>query len=376
VSNQPKSKQYDLNLGYPDLATVPNTLLAGISSAVLQTGRGLQYGGDLRGILPARQQIAGFLCKQYGRDVQPNELMIATGSVQALDVICRTLTKPGDVVIVESPTFFFAVELFRMSHVEVVGVPINAEGIDLDALQGLIDQYGSRIRFLYTIPSYQNPTGYCASADNRRRVVELARQHDFTVLEDSAYHLLYFHDAPPPLMREFDEDSGHVVTVGTFSKLLAPSLRQGWIWATPEQITRFVSFKTDASTSTLTCEILADYLRRDDINQQIAYLRDFYGRKCARMLEALQRYMPDGVTWTVPGGGFYIWATLPQGIAAKQLRSIVQAQGADFMPGQAAYAGPAEDRYMRLCFAYIAEDLLDGAAQILAAGIRDMMQSR
>lgn len=366
-------KPYDLNLGYPELAAIPKDTLAGIANELLCNSQGLQYGGDLKGVTFAREEVARFLSDQTGDPLDVANLMLTTGSVHGIDVVCRSLTQPGDVVIVERPSFFFAINVLRMSHVELVSVPLCADGIDMDGLQSLIERCGSRLRLLYTIPSYQNPTGLCATADNRQKLVALAQQHNFVVLEDSAYQFLHFDTPAPPMLRHYAHDSDHVVTVGTFSKLLAPSLRQGWIWATPEQIDLFTRYKSDASASLLTCELLTEYLRRGLIQGQINYLRGFYREKARRMIDAMHKYLPTWVSWTIPAGGYFVWLTLPEACTASQLRTVVQARGADFMPGQTCFIEPTADRYIRLCFAYVNADALETGIAILGESLANQV---
>ncbi len=361
---------YDLNLGYPDLAVVPKELLADLTREIVCSNRGLQYGGDLRGVSFAREAVSRFLSDRTGDPVQPSELMITCGSLQGIDIACRSLTQPGDVVLVESPTFFFAINLLRMSHVELVGVPMRQDGIDLDRLQEVIERHSPRL--MYTIPSYQNPTGICATAENRKQLVALAQKHHFVLLEDTAYQFLNFGAPPPPMLKHYDQGSGHVVTVGTFSKLVAPSLRQGWTWATPEQIDLFANYKDDASASTLTCELITEYLRRGGMDQQIAFLQDFYGRKCARMAKAMAEHFPDWVSWTIPDGGFFVWVTLPERLSAKELRTAALARGVDFMLGQGCFVEPVMDRYLRLCFAYIGGDEIEAGVAILGSCLGEM----
>jgi 2-aminoadipate transaminase len=361
--------KYDLNLGYPDLDVVPKELLADLTREIVCSNRGLQYGGDLRGVLPVREAVSGFLAGTTGDPVQPSELMITCGSLQGIDIACRSLTRPGDVVLVESPTFFFAINLLQMSHVKLVGVPMRADGVDLDRLQVVIERHSPRL--MYTIPSYQNPTGVCATAENRQQLVALAQKHNFVLVEDTAYHFLHFGAPPPPMLKHYDQGNGHVITVGTFSKLVAPSLRQGWLWATPEQIDQFTNYKADASASTLTCELITEYLRRGDMDHQIAFLQDFYGRKCARMAKSLAEHFPEWVSWTIPDGGFFVWVTLPEYMSAKELRTAAQARGMDFMPGQGCFTEPVADRYLRLCFAYIGEDEIEAGVAILGSILRE-----
>jgi len=364
--------EIDLNTGYPDVAAMPNSTLAEIAADVITSGRGLQYAGTLDGIPALRTEVARFLNGHLCTGIDPSELMITSGAISAADIVCRALTQPGDVVITEDPTFFYNINVFRMSNVEVVSAPMTSEGIDLQAVEALIERYGKRLKMLYTIASYHNPTGINATLENRTRLIELAQTHDFTIVEDSTYQLLYYDDTPPPPMFKQLTKDDHVVALGSFSKLVAPSLRQGWIWATPPQITRFKQFKSDAATSLLSSEILTDYLKSGMLDLHIYDLREFYGRRRASMANALKTYMPDWAEWTNPDGGFFSWITLPERISASKVREATLAQGVDFMPGFQSFVAKVPDRYIRLCFAMLPEAQLEAGVAVIGACLKEM----
>jgi DNA-binding transcriptional MocR family regulator len=346
---------FDLKTGYPDQKVVPLERFAEISAEVLCSGRGWQYGGDLQGILPLREQIARFLTTYSGVSVTPDELIATNGALNAIDLVCRAVTQPGDVVVVEDPTFYFVVQVLRLSHVEIVGVKMSDEGIDLDDLKRLVDRYGERLKLVYTIPSYHNPTGITAT--NRSALAQMAQRFNFTLLEDSTYQQLYY-DTPPPLYLKLSDESGHVVSVGSMSKLLMPSLRTGWIWAQSEQIQRLKMFRDDAGSS-FTAHIVADFIRSDEIAGQVEFARNFYARKHSRAIAAMDRYAPAWLDWSAPGGGFFIWATLPKGLTAAQLQPFADEHGVSYMPGRNCYVAPPDDQHLRLCFAMLDEDALE-----------------
>lgn len=344
---------YDLKTGYPAMEIVPRDRLSELTAQVLGSGRGWQYGGDLRGILAVREQIARFLSETSPVTVTPDELMMTGGAIAATDLVCRAVTQPGDVVVVEDPTFYYMVGILGMSHVEVVGVPLCDEGIDLDALKSLVARYGERLKLVYAIPSFQNPTGITAT--NRAALAEMARQHNFYVLEDSTYQLLYYGGTPPPPYLKTYDDSGHVITVGTMSKLVMPALRLGWVWAQPEQIQAFKEFKDDAG-SALVAEVVADYMRSGEFSGQVERARQLYTRKHDRVVAALDRYAPDWLDWSAPGGGFFIWATMPEPLTATKLLPFAREREVSFFAGRDCYANAPHDRGLRLCFAKIDDD--------------------
>jgi 2-aminoadipate transaminase len=365
-------ENYNLSLGYPDLSVAPKELLAGIASELISSGKVLQYGGDKKGAESIREQVAIFLQNATGDSVDVADLLITNGALQAIDLVCRALLRPGDIIGVEAPTFHDALWLFRLNKADLVSIPLGREGIDLDALEALLKQHSSRFRLLYTIPSYQNPTGICASAARREKLIELASEHDFLILEDAAYHFLYFEKPPPPLIKSLSTDDAHIITIGSFSKIVAPSLRQGWIWARNDLIEYFSRFKSDGCTSLLTSLVLADYLQSDGAEARLKHLRNFYAAKRARVIDALQMHLSPWASWTNPGGGFFVWVTLSQDLSASKLRVVAQDQGVDFLPGQACFADPAEDLHFRLCFSHLPSDALEEAIAILGTCLASM----
>ncbi len=328
---------YDFKTGYPPADLIPRERLSAITARIIESGRGWQYGGDLQGKLPIREQVAHFLSDLSGVPVLPDQLMITNGALAGIDIACRTFTQPGDVVVVENPTFYYIVGQMKMSHVEVVGVPLASDGIDLTALAALADQYGERLKLVYSIPSFHNPTGI--NATNRAALAQLAAARDFIVLEDATYQPLYYGAPPPPLLKTYDT-SGHVVTVASVSKVLMPSLRFGWLWAQPDQVRAFKQFKGDGAPSTFTAEIVADCIASGMFADQVEQARALYARKHERMVAALDRHAPPWLDWTAPGGGYFIWATLPEPLTAAQVLPLARERGVDLFRGSDCYVNP------------------------------------
>lgn len=357
---------YDFKTGYPPLELIPREHLSAITARIIESGRGWQYGGELQGKLPIRQQVARFLTDLYGIDVLPDQLMITTGALAGIDIACRTFTRLGDVVVVEDPTFYYVVGLLKMSHIEVVGVPLTAEGIDLEALAKLADQYGERLKLVYSIPSFHNPTGI--NATNRAGLARLAAERDFIVLEDATYQPLYYGAPPPPLVKTHDA-SGHVVTVASVSKVLMPSLRFGWLWAQPEQVQMLKRFKGDGAPSTFTAEIVADSIASGMFAEQVDRARALYARKHDLIIAALDRHAPAWLDWSAPGGGYFIWATLPEPLTAAQVLPLAQARGVDVFRGSDCYVNPPHDRALRLCFAMLDDALIEPGIAALSEAL-------
>lgn len=362
---------YDLKTGYPDLALVPRERLSQITRDVLMQGRGLQYAGDAGGSVRARTQIARFLTDAYAMPVDPQQLIVTTGALQSIEITCRALTSPGDVVLVESPTFYYAVTVLEACRVQIVGVPMGEDGIDLDALKAALTQYGSRVKVLYTIPSFHNPTGITTTAESRRELARMAVQYGFTVLEDATYQPLYYGDAPPPIVGSFD-DGTHVVTVASVSKLIMPGLRVGWVLAAPSMIRTVKAAKGDGGLSLLTSETVADFIESGEMGPQVAYARQFYTKKHDLLVNALKECAPSWLKWSAPYGGYFVWCELPQGRSVERLVTLAQARGVDFYPGAASYADGRDDAHFRLCFAYLPDELIEPAVSALCASLHEL----
>lgn len=349
--------QYDLKTGYPNLDLIPREQLSAIAAELFTQDRPTQYVGDMRGDTWTREQVGAMLTATTRHTVDVPDLQITAGAISSIDQVCRYITKPGDIVLVENPTFYFIIHKLELSHVTVMGVPMAEDGIDLDALDAICKEYGERVTMFYAIPSFHNPTGYTYTDAKRRGLVEMAHKHNFTIVEDSTYQLLYFGDTPPPpMLREYDTASGRVITVGSFSKMIMPSLRIGWIWATPPQVDELLPYKATA-TSVFMSQLVGRMIADGHLWGQLEHAQGLYGGKHNIMLNELAAHAPPGVRWTKPNGGYFIWMTLPDGQTATDALAKMHALGVDAAPGQRAFVnGEAPDNTLRLCFALLPDD--------------------
>ena len=363
------SLKYDLNTGYPDLSLVPRGRLLEHLDGIFDAGRGMQYTGSLQGVASVREPVADFLTRSLGVPVPPDELMIIPGTLYGIDLVCRTVARPGEIVLVEEPTFFFAVHLLKMSHVEVIGVPMGSAGIDLNALEDALRRYAGRVRLIYTIPSYHNPTGNCATAANRAGLARLAAQYDVLALEDATYQVLYYGDPPPPALKTFDSGGEHIALTASVSKILMPSLRMGWIWASKTWIRRFLDYHTN-STPVLSADLVADYMASGEIDGQLTAVRAMLRRKHDTVMAALRENAPDWLEWNAPNGGYFLWARLPEGITATQVEQGAAERDLAVMRGSLSYAQPKDDQTLRLCFAMLPESDLIAAVERLCAVLK------
>lgn len=361
----------DLNTGYPDTkALVPRGRMAKITADLIISDQGTQYAGDILGPMPARQVISDYVAQTSNLPVGEGEFMITAGAIAACDLVCRAVTEPGDLVAFENPTFFFMTRVFGASRVRNAGVPMTEQGIDLNALEALAKREQGRLKLVYLITSFHNPTGMNTSAATRAGLVDLARRYGFKILEDVTYQWLYFDSPPPPLCRTFDPAGEVVFSAGSFSKVLMPSLRQGWLWSGAENMTHVARFKGDAAASLLTTRVVADFIRRGWINDQYEFARLHYGGRCAVLCEALREHLPPEVQWQAPMGGYFVWLTLPKGMNADDVRVDANKHGCDFMPGRLAYVEAPDARTMRLCFTLMNEDKLRQGARLIGESIR------
>jgi len=345
--------------GFPDSAMFDVDGLREASRRALdeEPGGALQYGAT-EGYDPLRQQLSAFM-KTKGVEVDPQGLIVTTGSQQALDLLGKTLISPGDKVIVEGPTFLATIQCFRLYGAQLISAPVDADGVDADRLAQLIAEH--KPKFVYLIPTFGNPSGGTLSLERRKKVLEAAVRHDTVIVEDDPYGDLYFGKAPPPslmaLTAEVPGSRERLVHCGSLSKVLSPGLRIGWMIAQAELLARATMCKqfSDAHTSTFAQATAAQYLRSGRMPATLAHVREVYGQRAAAMGAALAREMGDAVTFTQPGGGLFFWARLTGahgGLAdANVLAKRAIEKGVAFVPGAPFFAENADVATLRLSFA-------------------------
>ncbi|RRR67519.1 MAG: PLP-dependent aminotransferase family protein [Candidatus Viridilinea halotolerans] len=307
----------------------------------------LNYAPDARRL---KTLIAERLC-QEGVAANERQILVAYGSSQILGLLPHVLINPGDTVLVEAPTFMGAVRMFGRAGARLVGVPVDAEGLDVAALDAILHDLraaGVRPRFLYSIPTFQNPSGATLSLARRQRVVALAAAYGVLVVEDDAYVDLRFRGEPLPPMAAMDTD-GWVLRVGTFSKILAPGLRVGWAHGPKALIDRLFMFKPEGTSGPFVTHLVAQYCADGRLEAHIAALRFHYAAKCALMANALRRELPEA-TFVMPDGGFFIWLRLPEGVKSSALYPVAIEHGIEFLPGNRCFSDGRGDEHIRLAF--------------------------
>jgi 2-aminoadipate transaminase len=354
--------------GFADPALFPRADLVAATQAVLDedAAEALNYGPSFAGL---REQIVARLHSQ-GVEAESENILVSYGSSQILALLPQVFVDPGDVVLVEGPTFLGAVRHFADAGARLITVPTDAQGMDVDALESILRdfrQQNIRPKFIYAIPTFQNPTGTTMPLARRQKLVALGAEYGVVVVEDDAYGDLRFEGEPVPNLAALDQD-GWVIRVSTYSKILAPGVRMGWAYARPEIIARFSHFKAEGSSGPFLTRVVARYCAEGRLEAHIQDLIALYRHKRDVMLDAMAREFPEGFTALRPAGGFFVWCKLPPGMSAKALLSQVEARGATFLPGTRCFADGQGDDAIRLAFSFLpAEQIEEGIARIGAA---------
>ena len=363
--------------GFPDSAMfdVEGIRQASARALAEEPGAALQYGAT-EGYNPLREQLAAFMAAKGVKNLNPEGLIVTTGSQQALDLIAKTLLNPSDVALVEAPTFLATIQCFRLYGPQVVGVPIDAHGVQVDQLEALMVQHKPKL--VYLIPTFGNPSGATLSLERRLRVLELAVQYKTVVVEDDPYGDLYFGEDPPPsLLALSDQVPGSrdwLIHCGSLSKVLSPGLRVGWMIAPPDLLARATMCKqfSDAHTSTFAQATAAQYLKAGRMPETLSTVRRVYGERAQAMGEALKQVMGDALEFTQPQGGLFFWARLT-GANGKisdgdEFAKRAIDKGVAFVPGAPFFANNPDANAIRLSFATAdVAKIQEGVARLGAA---------
>lgn len=364
--------------GFPDSALFDvDGIREAVNTALTEeAGGALQYGAT-EGYQPLREQLAAFMAAKGNQGVDANDLIVTTGSQQALDLLGKTLVSPGDKVIVEGPTFLATIQCFRLYGAELITAPVDGQGVDTDALEKLIEEH--RPKFVYLIPTFGNPSGAMLSLERRRKVLEMAVRHGTLIVEDDPYGDLYFHDAPPPsllaLSGEVPGSRDRLVHCGSLSKVLSPGLRVGWMVGPAELLAKATMCKqfSDAHTSTFAQATAAQYLKAGRMPATLARVRAVYAERAAAMGNALRRELGDTIGFVQPQGGLFIWARLT-GTGGRladggELARRAIEKGVAFVPGAPFYASQPDHATLRLSFATVGVDRIEEGVRRLAQAL-------
>jgi DNA-binding transcriptional MocR family regulator len=347
--------------GFPDPALFDVEGIKASSDAVLTANPGpvLQYGAT-EGYGPLREGISGFMANK-GATVKPEGLIVTTGSQQALDLIGKCMISPGDKVIVEAPTFLATIQCFRLYGAQIINAPIDADGVDVDQLEKLIDEHKPKL--VYLIPTFGNPSGATLSLERRKRILEIAARTHTLVVEDDPYGELYFDQPPPPSMLALSDgipgSREWLAHCGSFSKILSPGLRVGWMIAPPALLANATMCKqfSDAHTSNLTQAIAAHYLTLNRLDGALAVVRTTYAERARVMAESLRRELGSAIAFNQPQGGMFFWARLTgaegKNSHAGEFAKRAIDKGVAFVPGAPFFAHDPDLSTFRLSFATV-----------------------
>jgi 2-aminoadipate transaminase len=344
--------------GFPDPETFPRERIAALLQEFATAGdsSAFQY-TPTRGLAGPLDAFADRLQRLQGRRPAEDELLITSGAIEALELVGKSFLDPGDVVVVEGPTYLGAIQSFRSFEAALVPVTLDERGLDVEELEGQLIG-GLRPKLVYTIPDHQNPAGVSLEADRRSGLVELARRYGFLVVEDVAYRELGFEDESPPSLWSLGPEV--VVQAGTTSKTFCPGVRLGWAVGPADVASRLVAAKqlTDQCAGALGQRLFEESERRGWIDEQLQRSRALYRRKGERMLAALERSMPQSAHWTIPQGGFFSWLTLP-GVDAVDLAGRAAEQGVAAVPGTLFFPDGRGADSLRLSFSLVADEKID-----------------
>lgn len=326
-----------------------------------------QY-ASVEGYAPLRQKIADFVRNTGVSDVTVDQLFLTQGAQQGISLLADLFLDIGDGVVVEGPSYIGALQAFESRQPTFYEMQMQNDGPDLDQLEAIVKKHP--VKLVYTIPTFQNPTGVCMSLEKRQRMAQLAAQYNFLVIEDDPYRELRYSGASLPPIKSFDR-SGNVVLLGSFSKILSPALRVGWMVA-DQSILALVNGLRSASdfqSSNVVLQMIDQYLEENQLVEHIAEICSVYGKRNMAMQEALTRYLPQNCSFSKPEGGFFIWLTLPENLTAKSL--LTADCPVSFIESSQLYETSRQANQMRLNFTGVTEEEIDKGCRLLAQRIRN-----
>ncbi|MFT5193583.1 MAG: 2-aminoadipate transaminase [Cellvibrionaceae bacterium] len=359
----------DFANGQPGVSILPTELIeqAAADCFSRHDPEMLKYGPE-QGDAHFLESLSKFLTPRYGFPVHRDELLVTTSNSTSIDLVCAMFTKPGDTVFIEEPTYFLAPKILQVDYaLNVIPIPVDEDGMSLDALEVALAKH--QPKFVYTIPTYHNPTGHSMSQERRERLHQLAQENNFLIIADEVYQLLSYHEnRPPPLAMAQFTSGNKVISLGSFSKILAPGLRLGWVQTGPELMERFITFGKIVSSGSLNHMVSGIVRSAIDLGLQAEYLekiKGIYKHRIDLMDEALHRYLPNSISWKKPEGGFFFWLTLPDGVSATDLAKRADPHNIGFVPGPICSNVKGLDNKIRLSFAfYDDEEIIEGCRRL------------
>ncbi|WP_461204804.1 aminotransferase-like domain-containing protein [Clostridium sp. DL1XJH146] len=361
--------------GCPDSECLPNKELSSIAEEILSSEEGvmaLSY-NDSDGYLPLRENVAKIMSSR-GIDASADKIVMTNGSQQGIDFVGRILLDIGDTVLIEKPTYIGALNTLKNYQCNFVTVDSDVDGMLIDDLEKKLKSE-NKVKFIYMISNFQNPTGRVWSLERRKKLVELANKYNVIIVEDDPYGELRFDGEGVPICKSFDTE-GRVIYLGTFSKILAPGLRVGWVYADEEIKYKILMCKqtVDMHVCALTQRIVNKYIAEINLKERIDELIEFYGNRRNLMMEALDKYMPEEVLYEKPLGGLFIWLELPENVDTTKLFFESLKNNVAYMPGTMFFSDDNINNYIRLCFSQENSEQIDKGIKILANMIKEKIE--
>jgi len=356
----------NLGIGQPSADLLPVDLVRQASESFFDSAQPLELNyGVLQGDERFLDSLAAFLTDAYCSEVTSDQLFVSGGNSQAMDLVSVVFANPGDTIFVEEPSFFLAFQIFRDHGLNIVGIPVDDDGICVDAIRRELASH--KPAFLYTIPSYHNPGGQCTSEARRRQIVELAAEYDFLIVADEVYQLLYYYDAPPPAYGTMTA-SGRVVSLGSFSKILAPAMRLGWIQTSEGLRSKIMAggfINSGGSINHISSHIVRQTINNGSLALHVENLRRVYRGRVKAMDDALREHFSAIAEWTRPDGGYFFWIKFDESIDTTPLRDKAREFETGFQDGAVFSTKGQLSNCLRLCFAhYNEDDIREGIARM------------
>ena len=368
----PPPGHINFGVGQPSADLLPVKLVETASADFLRCARPFEFNyGERQGDRRFRESLAAFLSRQYGLPTRPESLLVTAGNSQALAFIATQLTRPGDTVFVEEPSYFLAFNILRDHGVKLVGIPIDEHGMLIEHLEAELQAHKPSL--VYTIPSYHNPTGLCMSAARRHRLVELSQEHGFVIAADEVYQLLHYYDPPPVAFGSLagqQGGDGSIVSMGSFSKILAPGMRLGWIQTSEPLLQRLMAngvVSSGGSLSHFSSQVVRHAIDLGLQDQHLDHLRNVYRNRVEAMVRALRKHLGDSARWHKPQGGYFFWLEMPKDFDAPAMRQLAPSFKTGFQAGSVSSTKGQFSNCIRLSFAhYNEEQISDGIGRIAA----------
>ncbi|MCD7084863.1 aminotransferase-like domain-containing protein [Limosilactobacillus fastidiosus] len=335
----------------------------------------LQYGAA-KGVTELRELILKRVKEKENVEASLENVMVTTGSEQAIDLVGKAFVNPGDTVLVEEPTYLCALDVFRSYGANFVSVPMDEDGMKMDALEEALKQH-PETALIYTVPNFQNPTGRTMPADRRKKFAELAAKYDVPVLEDNPYGDIRFAGQHVPSVKSFDR-AGKVFYMSTFSKILAPGFRLGWLVADPKVIEKLTVLKqsADLHTDNLVQYVVTEFFKENDVDAHVKEISNLYGKRKQLMIEGIKKYFPKNVKYTDPEGGMFLWVEVPGVNDTVELFKQCLEHDVAFVPGDPFYAGKAQPGTFRLNYSNMQEDQIKVGLKRLGEALTQALEHK